>query len=141
MTGFETHAPLSAEMMLLAAAVMLGLVQLGLAALYARRQYGMAWAVGARDETVPSLAGVAARLDRAFRNFMDTFPLFAAAALAAEVLGRHNDWTLLGGATYVAARIVYVPLYGFGVILARSLVWIVATLGIAMVLVGLFQAA
>lgn len=126
---------------MLAAAVMLGLIQLGLAAGAARRQYGMTWALGARDEPVAPLAGVAARLDRAFRNFMDTFPMFAAAVLAAEVLGRHNDFTLLGAAIYLAARIVYVPLYAFGVILARSLVWIVATVGIVMVLYGLFRVA
>ena len=141
MTGFEHTQSLSLEMILLAAAVMLGLVQLGLAAAWARRQYGMVWAISARDEPMPPLQGVAARLDRAFRNFMDTFPMFAAAVLAAEVLGRHNDWTVLGASIYLAARIVYLPLYGFGVVMARSLVWIVATVGIAMVLLGLFQTA
>ena len=141
MSDLEIHNPLSLEMMLLAAAILLGLIQLGLAAAWARRQYGMAWALGARDEPMPPLQGVAARLDRAFRNFMDTFPMFAAAVLAAEVLGRHSDWTVIGSALYVAGRLVYLPLYAFGVVLARSLVWIVATVGIAMVLLGLFHSA
>ena len=69
------------ELLLLACAVVVGLVQLLWAAGAARAQQDLAWAAGPRDEPMP-ISGVAARLDRAFRNFMETFPFFAAAALA-----------------------------------------------------------
>jgi uncharacterized MAPEG superfamily protein len=35
-----------------------------------------------RDAAVPPLTGVAGRVDRALRNLLETFPFFAAAALA-----------------------------------------------------------
>ncbi len=38
---------------------------------------------------------------------------------------------------YLAARVVYVPLYAFGVFLARSLVWNVGTAGIVLILLSL----
>ena len=38
---------------------------------------------------------------------------------------------------YFAGRLVYVPLYAWGVPVVRTIVWGVAMLGIAMVLVGL----
>ena len=131
---------MSFEMLMLVTAVALGLAQLVLAAAFLRRQYGLTWAAGPRDDEVPPLYGVGGRVQRAFANFMETFPFFAVAVLAAEVLGRHNGWTLIGAALYVVARIVYLPLYAFGVFLVRSLVWNLATIGVVLVIVGLFQA-
>jgi uncharacterized MAPEG superfamily protein len=37
---------------------------------------------------------------------------------------------------YLLARIVYVPLYAFGVPVVRTLVWMVGTVGLVMVLVA-----
>ena len=72
----------AAELQLLAAAIVVGIVQLLWAAVAARGQQELKWAAGPRDEPMP-IHGVAARLDRAFRNFMETFPFFAAAVLVA----------------------------------------------------------
>ena len=81
---------------------------------------------------------VAGRLERAFRNFLETFPFFAAAILVAALAGRHNWATLCGAQLYVAARIVYLPLYAFGVPVLRTLVWAAATIGILLVVAALF---
>ena len=58
-------------------------------------QRGIAWNVGARDGEPPKVSAVAGRLDRAFRNFMETFPFFAVAILFAAVSGRFSwvTWT------------------------------------------------
>src|SRR5215218_750316 len=48
------------------------------------------WSAGPRDEKMPPLRGVAGRLDRALRNFMETFPLFAAVVLVAHLSATHN---------------------------------------------------
>ena len=82
-------------------------------------------------------SGTAGRLDRALGNFLETFPLFAAAVLIAALAGRHNWMTEWGAVLYFAARVAYVPLYAFGVRIVRSLAWCVATLGIILILIGL----
>ena len=125
------------ELRLLGCAVSVGIVQLMWAAAVARSQQGLKWAAGPRDEPKP-LAGVAARLDRAFRNFMETFPLFAAAVLAAYLAAKLSPLTLWGCGLYVGGRAIYPALYAAGVPGVRSLVWGVATLGLVMVVVALF---
>ena len=128
------------ELKMLALGIVLGLIQIVLASHAASLQRGYRWTASPRDETLPPLTGVAGRLDRALRNFMETFPLFAAAVVMAHLANRH-DWLTEGGAQfYFGARIAYLALYVFGVPLIRSLVWNVATAGIVMILVALLQA-
>jgi uncharacterized MAPEG superfamily protein len=91
-----------------------------------------------RDEPVAPLIGKAGRLDRALRNFLETFPLFTAAVLAAHLAGRDGTLTLWGVQLYFWARLAYVLLYAAGVYLVRSLVWNVATLGIGLILLSLW---
>jgi uncharacterized MAPEG superfamily protein len=95
------------------------------------------WTASARDEAVPALAGLAGRLNRALQNFIETFPLFAAAVLMAHITGKHGWMTEWGAQLYLGARVAYVVLYAAGIFLARSLVWNVATLGIVLVLLAL----
>ncbi len=118
------------ELKMLALSIVLGFLQMVLAAHTASLQRGYLWAAGARDEAKPALTGVAGRLDRALRNFMETFPLFAAAVLMAHVAGCHSWMTEWGAQLYFWARLVYLGLYAAGVFLVRSLVWTVAVLGL-----------
>ena len=74
-------------------------------------------------------------LHRAQTNFFETFPIFAAVVLVAHVAGRSGDLSAVGSIMYLAARVVYLPLYAAGVPWLRSISWNVATLGL--VLVGL----
>jgi uncharacterized MAPEG superfamily protein len=126
------------ELRVLALSVVLGFVHIVLSAHAASRQRGYRWAASARDGEPPPLTGVAGRLERALRNYSETFPLFAAALLAAHAAGRHGWMTIWGAWLYLGARVVYLPLYAFGVPLVRSLVWNVAALGIALLLIALF---
>jgi len=75
-------------------------------------------------------------LDRALRNFLETFPLFAAVVLAAHLTDVHNELTEWGARLYFWGRLAYVPLYAAGVLLIRSLVWNVATIGILLIVVA-----
>jgi uncharacterized MAPEG superfamily protein len=128
----------AAELQLLALAVIIGLVQLMWAAGAARAQQNLKWAAGPRDEPMP-IHGVAARLDRAFRNFMETFPLFAAAVLTAYLAGKLGALTLWGSGLYVVARALYVPIYAAGIPRVRSLVWAVGMVGLVLVIVAIFR--
>jgi len=125
------------ELKMLALSVALWLVQIVLASHAASLQRGYVWTASSRDEVVPKLTGVAGRLERALHNFVETFPLFAAAVLTAHVTGTQSWMTEWGAQLYFWARVAYVACYAAGVFLVRSLVWNVAALGIVLVLVSL----
>ncbi|KAF0813985.1 hypothetical protein IGB42_01664 [Andreprevotia sp. IGB-42] len=130
---------MTTELTLLAWSVVIGVVQLMLASLAIRRQNGLQWAVSARDGESRPPQGVAGRLQRAEDNLMETWPFFAALVLIAHVAGLHTGTILLGCQLYVAARVVYLPLYALGVPVLRSLVWMVSFIGLLMVLYGVLS--
>ena len=120
------------ELKFLAWAVVLGFVQLLLADVLMTAQRGTKWNVGPRDGEPRPLSGMAARAERAFRNFLETFAFFAAAVLAVTLAGRANEQSALGVQLYFWARLVYVPLYLGGVPWVRSLVWLASMAGLAL---------
>lgn len=127
------------EFTFLALTLILALVQIGGAGMARTAELGAKWNAGPRDEPAPPPGRLAGRLMRAQSNLFETLPLFAAAVIMAEVAGRTGALTLWGGAgLYFAARVVYVPLYAFGVPWVRSLVWLIAAGGLVMVLAALF---
>jgi uncharacterized MAPEG superfamily protein len=128
---------MTTELTLLALTVVLGFVQILLAAHAKSGQYGYGWNLGARDKAMPPLDPVPGRLDRAVKNLLETFPFFAAAVLIAHVAGRDGALTWWGAQLYFWARVAYVPAYVAGVPLVRTLVWTVAATGIGLILVAL----
>lgn len=129
---------MTVELQMLAWSILLGFVYLGLAGAAITKQRGPAWNVGARDEKLPEPTGRAGRLDRAFQNFKETFPYFAAAVLISEFVSRQtgqgNQLSVIGAQLYFWARVAYIPLYAFGVPVVRTLVWLVSIIGIFLVL-------
>jgi len=73
-------------------------------------------------------------MQRAQKNLYETLPLFIAAVLTTHVLGRESDQTALGASLYLGGRVLYVPLYVLGIPVVRTLVWLVATVGLLLVL-------
>jgi uncharacterized MAPEG superfamily protein len=129
---------MTVELTMLALSVVLGLCQILAAGYASNQQRGYRWNAGPRDGTPPPLTGVAGRLERAQRNFLETFPFFAALVLAVHLAGRHDGLTQWGAQLYFWARLAYVFLYAGGVSYLRSLVWTVATAGIVLLLIALF---
>ena len=130
---------MAVELKLMGAAIIIVLVQLLWAAGAARAQQDMKWAAGPRDTPMP-ISGSAARLHRAFWNFLETFPFFAAAVLAAAAAGRlGTDLTIWGSLLYVVGRAVYAPLYAAGIPMVRSIVWFASLIGLVMILVALLR--
>jgi uncharacterized MAPEG superfamily protein len=126
-----------AELKLLGAAVVIGLVQIAWSAGAANQQRDLQWGMGPRDEPWP-LTGVAGRLNRALVNFGETFPLFAAAVLAASLAGKLGPLTFWGSLAYVASRAIFVPLYAAGASPWRTLVWAVGFVSVAVVTAAIF---
>jgi uncharacterized MAPEG superfamily protein len=126
------------ELKLLAFSVVLGFVHIVMASHSASLERGYRWTASARDEPVEALHGVAGRLERALRNFLETFPLFAAVVLAGDAAGRHSALSEWGAQLYFWGRVAYLPVYAAGIPLVRSLVWNVAAVGILLSWVALF---
>ena len=122
------------ELRIAAWGALLLLVHLFVAVRFKTRQYGTKWNVGARDESLPELNAVAGRLARAQANFLETFPIAIVALLGVVIAGRTSAWTALGGWIWLGARIIYLPLYGFGVPVVRTVVWTISIIGLGMVL-------
>ncbi len=129
---------MSVELQMLLWACVLGLVQIGIAATAGTMQRGLKWNAGARDEVMPPLTGVAGRLDRALKNFLETFPFFAVAVLALEAAHRGNAHTAMGAQIYLWARVAYVPLYALGIAYVRTLAWAASIYGLLAVLLASF---
>jgi uncharacterized MAPEG superfamily protein len=127
------------ELKLLMAAVIIGLMQIvWAAAAGSGGERDLKWLVGPRDE-VKSVGVVAARLNRALTNFLETFPLFAISLLACDFAGKFGTMTLYGAALYVIGRALFVPIYAAGLSVVRTLVWTLSMVGIVMVIVAFFQ--
>lgn len=103
---------------------------------YSRKGY-MQWNAGPRD-TPFDMGPHADRMKRAFSNFMETYAFFVVFVVALALAHKSSPISVYGAWTYLGARIVYIPLYAFGVVGIRSLVWAVSLLGIAAVAFVLF---
>ena len=127
---------MTTELSLLAWSVVLGLVHALATGQFATLQFGAKYNMGPRDEG-KQLTGVGARVQRAFANYMQTFPFFAAAVLIAHAAGRHSSLTVAGAQLYFWARLAYVPLYAAGIPVVRTVAFLVAMLGIVLILIAL----
>ena len=124
------------ELTLLAWTLVLALVQIMVPAALRTRETGTAYNVGPRDTPGPPVGTLTARFSRAQHNLMETLPLFVAAVLLAHVAGRESTLTAWGASLYLAGRVLYVPLYAFGVPGLRTLVWGASLVGLVMVLLA-----
>lgn len=126
--------PMNTELTILAWGCVLALVHVFAAVRVKTRQYGVAWNMGARDEALPPPEPLVGRLARAQANFFETFPIAAAAILIVSVAGLTTRWTAIGAIVWLAARILYLPVYAAGIPRIRTLIFLVSVVGIGMIL-------
>ena len=130
---------MTTELMILGWTVVLALVQIMLVASLRTQETGLAYNMGPRDTPAPPMRPITARLQRAQANLFETLPLFAATVLIAHAAGREGELTLWGSYVYLAARVLYVPLYAAGIPVLRSLVWGVSMAGLVTILVAILK--
>lgn len=128
---------MSIEIWCLFASMVLALAHMTAASFSFKAQVGNRYSVGARDEGLQP-TGVAGRLDRAQRNFMETFPVFVAAVLLVHVLDREAWLSEYGAMIYIAGRLLFLPLYAAGTPWVRTFSWNFATVGLVMVMLQVF---
>jgi uncharacterized MAPEG superfamily protein len=123
------------ELTMLAWTLMLAIVQILLPAHFRTRETGFDYNMSARDRSAPAPVGlITGRLMRAQQNLMESLPIFIAAVLMAHALHLHNGATISGAVIYFIARVIYVPLYAFGIPVIRTLAWLTSMLGIFLLL-------
>ncbi|TCP72591.1 MAPEG family protein [Sphingomonas sp. PP-CE-1G-424] len=101
----------------------------------ATRDRGLDWNAGPRDGDQKPLGEMAGRAERALKNFQETYPVFIALALGLAVTDRTGGMGAIGAWLWFGARIVYIPLYLFGIKYVRSLCWTVSILGLLLMLI------
>ena len=126
---------MSVELTCLLWSTLLGLAYISVQG--ATMQKGAKGHVDPNRDRAPVLTERAARADRALRNFLETYPLFVALVLVAELSARHGTLTVYGALLYMLARIVYLPLYISGLAPLRSLSWVFSLVGLVMMFVGI----
>jgi uncharacterized MAPEG superfamily protein len=92
---------------------------------------GMMIAMGNRDN-LPAATAFAARADRAARNTVEGFILFAVIALTAHATGIASPRVALGAQVFFWSRILYIPIYYAGIAYLRTAVWTIGIAGLAM---------
>lgn len=122
------------ELLVLALGAVLLLAHILIAGNLRTRQYGTKWNMGARDEELPPLDPVPARLLRAQANYQETFPIAVVALLGVVMADKASALTATAAWVWLGARVIYLPLYWAGVPKVRTLVWAVATAAILLVL-------
>lgn len=125
---------MTTELIVLAWGCILGLVHIFAAGNAKTKQYGAKWNMGPRDGPLPEPQPIVGRLMRAQANYFETFPLMAAAVLIVAVGHLETRWTAIGAVTWIAARVVYLPLYALGVPGVRSVAFLISLAGLLMVL-------
>ena len=124
------------EMTLLLWTVLLAFVQMLVAVTGATMQVGLTLLAGNREGLAPC-TGWAGRAARAHHNMLESLVLFAALVLIAAVAGKTNAMTLLGAQLFFWARLVYAVVYLAGIPWARTAVWFVSVIGLALIFLQL----
>ncbi|WP_427967563.1 MAPEG family protein [Altererythrobacter sp.] len=122
------------EITVLALGALLLVVHITVAVHYTTQQYGLGWNMGARDEQKPPLGDVAARLQRARDNFLETLPIAIIALFGVVLTGKTSELTALFAWLWLGARVIYLPLYWAGIPYIRTVAWFASMFGLLGVL-------
>ncbi|MBS7810345.1 MAPEG family protein [Roseococcus pinisoli] len=125
---------MTAGLTVLAWGCVLGLVHIFAPAVARTLVYGATWNLGPRDAEMPPAGPLAERLARAQANFFETFPILVAAVLIVHAAGLENAWTAYGAWLWLGGRILYLPLYAFGVPVVRTLAFMASMVGLVLIL-------
>jgi uncharacterized MAPEG superfamily protein len=87
-----------------------------------------------RDTPAAARGLLFGRATRALSNYVENLTPFVAVALALIVTQRTGGSGAMGATIWILARIVYIPIYLFGVVYARTAVWAISIFGLVMML-------
>jgi uncharacterized MAPEG superfamily protein len=113
------------ELTVLALAGLLQAVQYVLMSVPANRELGVSVTLSPRDgvDLRAMVSPRTGRLVRALDNHFEALILFTLAVVVVTLSDRSTPFTAACAWTYLAARVLYVPAYAFGLVPWRSVVW------------------
>lgn len=124
------------ELTALTLAALLQCLQFAAYAIPANRDLGPGYTMSARDrEPSRDMSPTTARLGRAYNNHIEWLLLFAIAVLVTQLSNQNSPLTATCAYTYLAARILYIPAYAYGLKPWRSLIWAVGFLATLTILI------
>ena len=127
---------ITADLWALLAVLIYGIVHLGLSSVLSLRQLGPAYILSDRSiERLP--VGLAGRVARAYRNWLESFPRFAAALFLIHAAGARSDLAAIGAWLFFAGRLLYLPAYAFAPAGWRPACWMLAQFGVLFILADL----
>lgn len=94
---------------------------------------GVAWGLGNRDTPPPPAAAWVGRAERAARNLMESWPLYAALVLSAALTGKLNAVTNVGAWLFGGFRLAHAALFIAGVTHWRTLAYYGACIGMILI--------
>ena len=128
---------MTAELTALTLAALLQMVQFVLFALPANLELGTRYTMSSRDKAperpVSTLTG---RMQRALNNHFEGLILFTLAVVVVTLSGQADAFTAACAWAYLAARVLYVPAYAFGLVPWRSVIWAVSWLATLAMLIA-----
>lgn len=119
------------ELTALALAGLLQVVQFALMSVPANLELGPGKTLGPRDPDrlgkplIEQVSPRTGRLFRALNNHFEGLILFTLAVVVVTLSGQSSGFTAACAWAYLAARVLYVPAYAFGLVPWRSLIWMV----------------
>lgn len=132
---------MTAELTVLALAVLLQMVQYVTMSVPATLELGPGKTLSARDQSrlggslESQLSDKTARLYRAMNNHFEALILFSAAVAIISLADKNTGFSAICAWVYLGARILYVPAYYFGLRPWRSCIWLIGFLAtLAMIL-------
>jgi uncharacterized MAPEG superfamily protein len=87
-----------------------------------------------RDKPPAASGLLFGRACRALANYLENFTPFVAVALALIATQRTGGAGAIGATIWILARVVYLPVYVFGIIYVRTIVWGISIIGLVMML-------
>ncbi|XDA97795.1 MAPEG family protein [Sulfitobacter sp. LCG007] len=120
---------MTTELTVLVYAALLQVVQYFLMAIPANIELGPGKTTSPRDPArlggrlEEMVSPVTGRLFRALNNHFEGLVLFTIACVAVTLGEKSSDFTAICAWIYLAARVLYIPAYAFGLSPWRSLIW------------------
>jgi uncharacterized MAPEG superfamily protein len=125
------------ELTVLTLAALLQALQFLLYAIPANRELGPGYTMSARDrEPSKPLSEKTARLGRALTNHFEGLILFTIACVTITLADKSTAFTAACAYAYLAARVLYIPAYYYGLRPGRSLIWAVGFLATLLMLLA-----
>ncbi|UIJ71881.1 MAPEG family protein [Aurantimonas sp. HBX-1] len=133
----EVFTAMPAELVLLGWSAVLALVMLTIHILTTTPDLGLATAVKPRDDNPQPTGILAGRAKRAWTNFNETYALFVGLTLALVASGQTGGLGLTGAQLWLFARVLYAPIYYFGIPWLRTVVFFASIVGLVLMVIDL----